>query len=284
MRTIVIPTDFSDTADNAAQFGVALAQKLGANVTFFHAYNFPNADPFKPVFSSSGSAIEPQELANEYKTAIEAQLQDMCRQYAAHTGGDIEFDSFSAAGMTVDRVVDTMELVEGSFVVMGTKGYSDRKEILLGSNAARMVEHSPVPVMVIPKDATYKPLDSILFASSLLEKDMDPLELLIPIAEAYKAQLHLIHLDEEADTEDEKDAMEGYKEIVHDRISYARLHFHLMKESDVIEGINQAAEKREAKLIVMNTLRKQGVAGWFKRSLSKEMVFHTHLPLLVFQS
>lgn len=282
MQTIVIPTDFSDTSANATQFGVQLAAQLEASVTFFHAYNFPHTDPFAAVFKTMGNAVETQELENQYKAAIDAQLEEMCRQYKQQFG--LTCESFSAAGMRVEQVVNTLELVEGSFVVMGTKGYTDRQEILLGSNAARMVEHSSVPVMVIPKDARYQPFKSILFASSLLEKDMDPLELLLPIARAYKADMHLIHLDEEADTEDEHDAMEGYKEIVNDHITYDQLHFHLMKEEDVIEGINNAAQQYSANLIVMNTLRKDGIAGWFKRSLSKEMVFHTHLPLLVFQS
>jgi len=282
MRTIVIPTDFSDTSANATQFGVQLAAQLKAKVTFFHAYNFPHTDPFAAVFKTMGNAVETEELEAQYKAAIDTQLEEMCDQYKSQFG--LECDAFSAAGLRVEQVVDTLELVEGSFVVMGTKGYTDRKEILMGSNAARMVEHSTVPVMVIPKDVQYKPMTSIVFASSLLEKDIEPLELLLPIAEVFASNLHLIHIDKEADKEEERDAMEGYKEIVHDHIKYKNLHFHLMKEEDVIAGINAAAEQYNANLIVMNTLRKEGMSGWFKRSLSKKMVFHTHLPLLVFQS
>lgn len=282
MRTIVIPTDFSDISANATTFGVQLAVQLKADVLFYHAYNFPHTDPFSVVFQTMGNAVETADLERQYKMAIEKQLSDMCSQYKKQFG--LTCDSFSAAGMRVEQVMDTLELVEGSFVVMGTKGHSDRKELLMGSNAARMVAYAPVPVMVIPEGATYKPLSSILFASSLLEKDIEPLQLLLPIAEAYNADLYLVHIDKQADSADEHDAMEGYKEIVHDNMTYNKFHFHLMKEEDVIEGINKAADTYKAQLIVMNTLRKDGVAGWFKRSLSKQMVFHTDLPLLVFQS
>lgn len=285
MRTIVIPTDFSDTAENAITYGVQLALHLKANITFFHAYNFPNADPFKPVYAPDGEqSISPKELPEAYASAIDARLEELCAHHQQMTKGKVECQYFSAAGMTIDQVMDTLELVEGSFVVMGTKGYSNRDEILMGSNAARMVENAPVPVMVIPAEAQYRPFTSVLFASRLLERDLEPLELLIPIISPFDAALHLIHIDEEADAEEEHDAMEGYKEIVNDHIDYPKMQFHLMKEENIIEGINDAATNYHADMIVMNTIRQQGFTGWMKRSLSKKMVFHTHLPLMVFQS
>ncbi len=284
MRHIIVPTDFSPTANHAMHYAVMLALKMDADIHFVHAYDFPQSDPFRAVFSTKGDPIATKELQEEYVATIEKELAYLVDKVDELTQGRVKATSTSVAGLPVDEAVAGLPGIEHSYVVMGTKGHTNRAEFLMGSHAAAMVESCPVPVIVVPKDAPIDMPGSVVFASGLLERDMEPLRDVIRLITPWKADLHLLHLDDKADTEGEQAAMEGYKEIVYDHVAYPNLHFHLIKESQVIEGINESASEHQANLIVMNSQRRTGIASWFKRSLSKRMVFHTHLPLLVYHS
>ena len=41
MNTIIVPTDFSPAADNAAEYAAKLAQRLNASVLLLHVYQLP---------------------------------------------------------------------------------------------------------------------------------------------------------------------------------------------------------------------------------------------------
>jgi nucleotide-binding universal stress UspA family protein len=284
MKQIIVPTDFSESAEHATSYAIEVARKLGARIVFYHTYNFPDADPMKPVYSRSGNLIQPSALADEYKVAIDQKLKGMCEEIQLQTDRTVLCDFFSTAGLTIDQALESMEVLKSTMVVMGTKGYSDRDEIFIGSNAARMVERSPIPVMVIPQGARYKPINRIVFASGLLEKDISPLMSILPLVKAYEAHIAFVHLDPDPD-EDEEAALDGYREIVQDHIDHERMSFHLLKEKSVIDGLEHAAVELNADMLVMHTLRRTGwLTNLFHKSLSKEMVFHTKVPLLVLHS
>lgn len=284
MKQFIVPTDFSDSAEHAATFAVELARMMEGSIVFYHAFNYPDADPMKPVYSRTGNLIHPNHMAEDYRKAVEQKMVQMCEEIQLQTDQRVQCNHFSTEGLTIDQALETMEDLNNSMVVMGTRGYSERDEIFIGSNAARMVEKSPVPVMVIPEGARYKPITRVLFASGLLEKDISPLTSIMPLIKTYDAHIDFVHLDPDVDV-DEEDALEGYKEIVKDHIDYDRMSFYLLQEKDVIEGLEHAVENYNSDVLVMHTLRRSGwIDKLFHRSLSKEMVFHTKLPLLVLHS
>jgi nucleotide-binding universal stress UspA family protein len=280
MKRIIVSTDFSTPSDKAVDLGITLAQTLHAEVLFLHAYNFPHSDPMHAAYLHGSSAIDTQELEGEYRTMVETRLQQYCDHVDKLTGGTVNSDHLSVAGMYIDQVIESLEDLEDTIVVMGTRGHGERKDTVMGSNAARTVQKSPIPVLVVPQYAEESKIRSIMYASSLLEDDIEPLATVIAIAGAFKANLDLVHIDKQA-TEDEQDALEGFKEIVGDHYQYDKMKFHLIRGEDVLDQLNQRAQDLKADLVVMTTRR---MGGLFQKSLSQEMIFHTTKPLLVFHN
>lgn len=280
MKRIIVATDFSTPSEKAVEMGITLAQTLDASLLFLHAYNFPHSDPMHPAYLQGSSAIATQELEGEYRTMVEKRLQQYCDHVDEKTGGAVNTDHLSVAGMYIDQVIESLDDLQDTIVVMGTRGHGERKDTVMGSNAARTVENSPIPVLVVPQQAKLQPIRNILYASALLEKDIPPLQTVIEIAGAFKAKLDLVHIDKKA-TGDESDILEGFKEIVGDHIEYDNLAYHLISGEDVLDQLNKRSQKLEANILVMNSYRRGGL---FHKSLSQEMIFHTTIPLLVFHS
>ncbi len=278
MKRLLVPTDFSSASDRAVDFAIMLADKLNAEILFLHAYDFPNADPFDPAYLYASSVAGPVDLDADQRKLIEAQLEKYCDYAARKSDNRIFCDYLSAAGVHIDELIATLESLDDSMVIMGTRGHNPGDDILIGSNAARMVEKSPVPVIVVPRGAGVSPLKEVVYASALMEGDIRPLKLLTEILKPFDSNLHVIHIEKVIDRED-VDVLEAYQEIVQDHIHYPKITFALVSGDNVIDRINEYAREVDASMVAMLSERRGGL---FHKSLSKEMVFHTGVPLMVF--
>lgn len=83
------------------------------------------------------------------------------------------------------------------FIVMGTKGASGLKEVFMGSVAGGVVSHSTAPVLVVPDEAVYQPLDEIVLAvSDIPFSSVAVVEPLQKIARAHSSKINILHLSE----------------------------------------------------------------------------------------
>ncbi len=280
MKRLLVVTDFSASSDRAIDFAILLAEKNKAEILFIHAYDFPNADPLDPAYLHGSSYLEPVDLEEDLRNAIDRQLSQYCELAKHRSNGKIQCDFLSASGISIEELIASLENLENSVVVMGSRGHSQSDELLMGSHAVRMVEHSPVPVIIVPRDAEVSELKEVVYASELKEQDIEPLKTLTEWIRPFDAQLHVLHIEKKIDRED-VDVLEGYQEIVRDHIDYPNMVFTLMSGDSVLDEINEYVGDNHANMLAMTTERKKGL---FHRSLSKRMIFHTNVPLMVFHA
>jgi len=147
IKTILVPTDFSDGALHAARYAMAFAKELGASVTLLHAW-VPPVYPRPP-----GAAFAPtQSVVDETEHAVSADL-DRHRQLLADPA--VPLSTKKMLGTDAGTIVQVA--VEGGFdlIIMGTHGRTGWRHLLLGSIAEEVVRTSEVPVLTVrePKKA-----------------------------------------------------------------------------------------------------------------------------------
>jgi len=137
---ILIPTDGSELAGKAVQHGIALAKRIGANVTVLTVL-----PPFH-VFTTDTQMLE--DTPAQYKT----RMQD-------HAGKTLVADAALAAGVPCEMVhveqghpyqaiIDTAVLTGCDLVVMASRGRHGIAAIVLGSETVKVLTHSKIPVLV----------------------------------------------------------------------------------------------------------------------------------------
>lgn len=80
---------------------------------------------------------------------------------------------------------------------MGTKGASGVDEVILGTNAHRVIKAELAPVLVIPEDAKYEDIKNIALSSDykgIMAELLNPVK---AIRQAYASDIHLIHVSTE---------------------------------------------------------------------------------------
>ena len=158
VRRILVPTDFSPPADEAARYAVELAGTLGASVTLLHAWQPPLAVPFPdgPAYVPS-----PAQLKELEATAL-VHLREL-KHRLARPG--VEIALLAVEGLA-KQLVPRLASEEGfDLVVVGTHGRTGLAHLVLGSVAEAIVRHSPCPVITVPakgKHAARSPSAPIL--------------------------------------------------------------------------------------------------------------------------
>jgi nucleotide-binding universal stress UspA family protein len=144
-KHILIPTDGSKLANQAAQAGVRLAKSLGARVTAFFAA--PPATPivFKGLVPVGYQA--PEEHQESIRKAAAAYLGAI-EKVAKAAGVPCEAVSLTS-DYPAEAIVATAKKRRCDLIFMASHGrHGLRRASLLGSETQKVLSTSPVPVLV----------------------------------------------------------------------------------------------------------------------------------------
>jgi nucleotide-binding universal stress UspA family protein len=131
---VLIPTDFSETCDNAIHHGVELAKSLNYNVCILHVIN-----------KQTKSFLKKEKLSVDY---VSQRLQNYKDTY--ETSQDITVETISREGSIFSIINEVATEIKANLMVLGTHGKQGMQH-LFGSYALRVVLDSPCPVVVVQK-------------------------------------------------------------------------------------------------------------------------------------
>ena len=142
---ILVPTDFSASADAALAYALKLADQVGAAVRLVHVFEDPDA---VSIYSEVYVPMPPE---------MRAQLLDSIRRQltarttaSGHGNVTTEVLNGAAAKAIVEGATDN----QCDLIVMGTHGRHGMAHVLMGSVAERVVRTAACPVLVVPRPAT----------------------------------------------------------------------------------------------------------------------------------
>lgn len=139
MERLLVPIDGSEGARRAAAFAAKQAQATGAEVTLVYVYEA--ASPAAQSFVGSAVELLDEGHAKEAQASFEAAKQSM--------GGVEVRDHLVEIGPPVDAIVALAARLDASQIIMGSRGLSPLKELLLGSVSDGVVRKAHCPVTIV---------------------------------------------------------------------------------------------------------------------------------------
>lgn len=187
IRKILVPTDFSDHARHAAETAGQLAKALGASVHLLHVLNLP-VQAVTPE-----AAVVPVGFWKELRAHAEKQVEAEKKKLAA-LGVTATTEVFEdVPGFAISGAA---ERVKADLIVMGSRGLSGLKHIVLGSVAERTVRTAPCPVLTVKAECGPLRLRTIVVGLDFSAASKRALELAKELAKAAgPAHLVLVHAE-----------------------------------------------------------------------------------------
>jgi nucleotide-binding universal stress UspA family protein len=143
IRTILAAVDFSSHSAPVVDAAVTLAKQFGARVQLVHAYDIP-----MPLVSPYEVAI-PEPYLEETRRIAAEKLAALVERVRAD---GVAVDSLLTEVPAAAAIVRAAEEAKADLVVIGTRGHTGLKHLLLGSVAERCVRLAPCPVLTVKAD------------------------------------------------------------------------------------------------------------------------------------
>ncbi len=273
MKKILFPTDFSDNATYALNYALEMLKLEIEEVFIYHAYALPIIDVNMPasIFEEVAEKAESRarEKLDELSESIKAQFPNL--KVETQTGQE-----FAA-----EKIAALAKQNNSELVVMGTKGASGLKEVFIGSNTASVINNTDIPVLAVPANLKYKPITKILFTTDYHDSDFEAIRKVAELAKSLNAEITIMHLFQ-YDKELETTMQEWFKEELESHVHYARMKFELDETNDVEDSLNTYINNNNIDMLVMSTKKRTFIQRFFHSSLTRRMVYHTHIPLMAF--
>jgi len=144
-ESILVPIDFSPQSDRAADVAVELAKEMGAEIHLLHVYGVPVGVAGPGIYDT---ALPVTVMADLRDSAAKALEERVARLAAA----GVKVSGLVREGIPAQSIIEVAEEVGAGLIVMGTRGLSGLKHVLLGSVAERTIRHTSCPVLTVPDE------------------------------------------------------------------------------------------------------------------------------------
>ncbi|HTA26484.1 MAG TPA: universal stress protein [Bacteroidia bacterium] len=272
IKNILIPTDFSETANLAVAHGANMAHLFNAKMFLLHS-----VEPFTAI-NAPGEPALVMEAENMYNDGV-AQLKKVASEITQKYNVDIT--TITVNGKPAAAISEAVKDNNIDIIVMGTHGASGFEEFFIGSNTHKVVNLATCPVISIQATSKNVGFSNIVAPISNSTHSRQKINNIIELASKYNSTVHLLGLLETNDPVDAK-KFDIKLESVENMLKKANIKF----TKKLVHGHNPAVEAMKfseevnGDLIVIMTDHESDLTGMFLGTVAKQIVNHSKIPVM----
>jgi nucleotide-binding universal stress UspA family protein len=271
MKTMLIATDFSDAADNAAAYGVELAKTFNAKVILFSACEQV------PIPVSEVPVIITLE---EMQVQVQRQLADEARVLAARHG--ISVTTCCKTGTARHAILEAVKEHQADLVITGMKKRGKQISRIIGNTVTGLIRKIQVPMIIVPEETKFACISNIALAT---ESDMAPdtdrhiLDVLREIGERFQSKLYLVRVA--------KNRFAEAWEVLNKPFQLSRImrsldpEYESIEDKDIPLALTEFIDRYKINILAMLPHKHSLFERWFVGSTTRAMAFECTVPLLI---
>ncbi len=264
MKKILLPTDFSPTAQTALTYATQLSKLLQADIHLLHTYELPRTSA----------------LIQQIEQSIVEQAQQHINEESArvNTLGGGRITGNVRKGHNAETIASEAQKTDANLIIMGTKGASGLKEIFFGSNTVNAIKYTETPMIVVPENSEYQPIKRILFAADgNFFSSIEALDTLKILLRKTGAKLTVLHIENST-------TAVPFKLLLNEHFGQDRYEFHKIKRLDIYTAIMEHSRKINADMVCLIHHYRNFLDELFYTSSTYKTAFYTDIPLLILKN
>lgn len=275
MKKILIPIDLSEHSDRPLTAAKLLADKAETELLLLHAYQ-PYA-PDMPDMTVPG-AVGMIPLSPEIEQSFKKRLND---EVAALESEGFRVQGLWSIGGVEPAVMEAIKEHGPDLVVMGRSGEGGFLDSLIGSSTTEIGLEAQCPVLIVPPHASPTKFNEIVYATQLEYDENDVLRQALPVFDRMGGRMTFLKIN--APSQPNVHSDDQYADQIRSEFGIPSQAFVTRESGAVLQGIEDFCDEIDADLLVMSTRKRGFIEAFFTNpSLTKKMILHTHIPLLVY--
>lgn len=275
MKKIVLATDFSDHAENALEYAIALATEMGAELILFHSVGIPT--------TNTDMLVNPLSLLEQISQGrMDGVVKEVEKAILEQGFPPIKVRSEVKAGFPSENIIQFALEEDADLLVVGTHGVSPGALFLKGSTSAEVARRAKCPVLAVPTHAQAKPISKMVFAADLGNLSRTTLEPIETLAKSFNSEVRVLHVipPNEHFSPSEFDM---FKLDFNEKCGADKISFHLFEteHNRVAEAIQDYAEFEGADMVILTSRPRNLLKRLFNPSQTSKMCLKSDVPLLI---
>ncbi|KUJ60343.1 universal stress protein UspA [Flavobacteriaceae bacterium CRH] len=273
MKKILVPTDFSEHAEDALKVAAQIAKKNDSEIIILHTLELPHQMNDAILGGASiPEAIFFMKKANETLDEISAK---------PYLDG-IKVTEISKMDKPSHGIIQISKEHDVNLIIMESHGSSAIDQLHIGSNTEKVIRNSEIPVLVIKNSTPNFTASEIVFASDFTSETKKPFKKLLAFTKFFDSKIHLVTICTPNSFKPthviEKDINEFASEF-----NLTNYETHIYNDTNIEKGIINFSNSINADIIGMSTHGRTGFAHFFNGSISEGLVNHTVKPVITFK-
>ena len=265
MKPIIVGTDFSEGSYMALELAVDVANRLGCDIILIWARRE------KLLFSDEQLDI----MTNLAKD----KLQELCDKHqGSMKNGHIRWQITN--GKVAPAISVTAQRELATMIIIGTNGASGFEKYWIGSQAVRIVQDSPCPVLTVRQGYDFhKKLERIVVPLRVNTNSRQKVPPAASMAKAFGSEVHILGL---LDLKEEEGTLRTYVQqsidfFEREKVSYK---FEIRPYSNYSDTVLNYADEIKADLLVINTEQDRIISQIFLGTNAQQIVHKSQIPVL----
>lgn len=276
MKHILMLTDFSDNSWNAIRYALSMFKNI--ECTFYLL--IVNLLPSYTGAQTSVRANQ-EKLRKSILEQSEADLQDLLKRIEKSLPDNKhKFITNAVYGSFVRTVKKMVANYKIELIVMGTKGASGLKKIIVGSNTAAVLSKIDCPLLAVPENATYEKPREITFVTDFkVAYNHKMLDMLKEVMTLSNTPLSILNaLEKGKNLSDEQTSNKGF---LTNHLNNLEHSFFTLSKAEVDEAVQCFVESRNIDMIVMVKKDRSFLQKILIKPTVKNISYHIEIPFLV---
>jgi nucleotide-binding universal stress UspA family protein len=258
MKKIMVPTDFSDEANNALAYAMDFAKNMGAEIRLINAFSMPVTSGDTPMMYITVNEIKESIIKRLKKAAATVEKKKIKVTYDAQLG-------------TPSSVIEEeLKIYKPDIIIMGIAHAGKWYGKFVGTTAIKIDDEIKCPILVIPPEATYLKLKKIALAIDIKDKEQNKCKVLKDILAIDEGDLLLLNVVPDKDVEKTELAAHDIKQ-----------NLYILNAHDITGGITDFITKEKVQLLAMVPHKHSIWDAITSFSNTEQIAFQIKIPLLL---
>jgi len=269
--TILVPTDFSKLSKVAVLYAARIAKKLKANVIVLAVITISN---------SAATSIKWKKLEDEMIKMAKQDADELMEEVRSQIKGKLEIRYQYINGYPIEERIEAYAVENRvDLIVMGTKGASGLKKVIIGSNTASVIGNSSIPVIAVPGETEFKQIKKIVYASDMIHISKE-IKTLVRFAGIFNASIRVLHVIPSSST-NKIDIKKTVADLVK-HSQYSKISLKVFRNDHIADAVDFFVADQKADMLAMFTHKLVFYEKLFGKSVTRQLSFHARVPLLTF--
>jgi nucleotide-binding universal stress UspA family protein len=287
MNTILIPTDFSETANHALEVAVQLTKKYNSKLILLHMLEIPLNTMSNMTLSNDVHAIHnthqgdlPEAIF--YMELAKKRFDELAKLPILQ---NVDYEEAVQNHLNFKGIIASAHKHKADLIVMGSHGATGLYDVFVGSNTEKVVRTSDIPVLVIKSEHKNFDVKNFVYATNWEDSSNQSLIDAYELSQKLDTKMTVLFVNTPGHSFlTSKEIDKNFETLLKaTKLNTEKVNTKVYADRNIEEGILNFCNETKADLVGVTTHSRKGLSHFINPSVSEDIANHSEIPVVTFR-